>query len=219
MLDTGVGLLRTLPPADEGAVEALRRSARALGEDWPDGLSYAAFISALDPAVPAHAALLTLATRLLRGAGYTAFDGAPPEQPLHSAVAAPYAHCTAPLRRLADRHVGEVCLAACAGTPIPEWARAALPGLPDVMSGATRRANALERAVVDAAEAVVLAPRVGERFRATVVESSPKGGVVQLQEPPVRARCESTDLPLGEQVEVELVTADVAKREVRLRRV
>jgi exoribonuclease R len=102
---------------------------------------------------------------------------------------------------------------------VPEWARAALPGLPEVMAAATRRANALERAVVDAAEAVVLAPRVGERFAAVVVESGPKGAVVQLQEPPVRARCEGADLPLGETVEVELVAADPATREVRLRRV
>jgi exoribonuclease R len=219
MLGAGVGLLRTLPPADDESVAALRRSALALDVAWPEGASYGGVISALDPSVPAHAALLSLATRLLRGAGYTAFDGAPPEQPLHSAVAAPYAHCTAPLRRLADRHVGEVCLAVSAGTEVPGWARAALPGLPEVMAGATRRANALERAVVDAAEAVVLATRVGERFPAVVVESGPKGPVVQLQEPPVRTRCEGADLPLGERVEVELVAVDVAKREVRLRRV
>lgn len=219
MLAGGVGLLRTLPPADEGAVLALRRSALALGVPWPEGTSYGTVISALDPAVPAHAALLSLATRLLRGAGYTAFDGAPPEQPLHHAVAMPYAHCTAPLRRLADRHVGEVCLALAAGSPVPPWARAALPGLPQVMARAIRRASALERAVVDAAEAVVLAPRVGERFSAVVVESSAQGGVVQLQEPPVRARCEGGDLPLGERIEVELVVADPARREVLLRRV
>jgi len=109
MLAAQVGLLRTLPPADPEAVQALRRSARALGVDWPEGASYGDVVSALDPTVPAHAALLTLATRLLRGAGYTAFDGAPPEQAQHSAVAAAYAHVTAPLRRLADRHVGEVC--------------------------------------------------------------------------------------------------------------
>ena len=219
MLGIGVGLLRTLPPADEESVLALRRSALALGVAWPEGRSYGAVISGLNPSVPAHAALLTLATRLLRGAGYTAFDGAPPEQPLHSAVAAPYAHCTAPLRRLADRHVGEVCLAAAAGTAVPEWAREALPRLPEVMAGATRRAAALERAVVDAAEAVVLAPRVGERFPAVVVETGPKGGAVQLQEPPVRARCEGGELPLGERIEVELVSADPARREVVLRRV
>jgi exoribonuclease R len=218
MLDLGVGLLRTLPPAPEQDVAALRRSAGALGVDWPEGASFGAVISSLDPAVPAAAALLVLATRLLRGAGYTAFDGAPPEQPLHSAVALPYAHCTAPLRRLADRHVGEVCLAASAGTPVPEWARTALPLLPEVMTGATRRAGALERAVVDGAEAVVLAPRVGQVFSAVVVDAGPKGGLVQLQDPPVAGRCEGGDLPLGERIDVTLVTADPATRTVRFRR-
>jgi len=214
MLAAQVGLLRTLPPADPEAVEALRRSARALGVAWPDGASYGDVVSALDPTVPAHAALLTLATRLLRGAGYTAFDGAPPEQAQHSAVAAAYAHVTAPLRRLADRHVGEVCLATATGTPLPAWARAALPGLPEIMAGATRRASALERAVVDAAEAVVLAPHVGEHFAAVVVESGGKGGTVQLREPAVRARCDGAVLPLGETFQVHLVTADPAAREV-----
>ena len=219
MLDAGIGLLRTLPPAPAQDVEALRRSALALGVDWPSGASYGAVVSGLDPHEPAHAALLVLATRLLRGAGYTAFDGAPPEQPLHSAVALPYAHCTAPLRRLADRHVGELCVALAAGEPAPEWVRAALPGLPEVMAGATRRAGALERAVVDGAEAVVLAARRGERFAGVVVETGPKRGVVQLKDPPVLARCEGADLPLGERVEVELVVADPATREVLLRRV
>jgi VacB/RNase II family 3'-5' exoribonuclease len=218
MLDAGIGLLRTLPPADDESVAVLRRSVRALGIEWPKGRSYGAIVSALDPAVPAHAAALTLATRLLRGAGYTAFDGAAPEQSLHSAVAMPYAHCTAPLRRLADRHVGEVCLAVAAGSPVPEWARAALPELPAVMAAATRRASELERAVVDAAEALLLAPRIGERFEAVVVEANASGGVVQLAEPPVRARCEGSDLPLGERIPVEVVTADPARRQVLLRR-
>ena len=214
MLDGGVGLLRTLPPADDEAIASLRRSALALGVPWPQGTPYGEVVSALDPAVPAAAALLTLSTRLLRGAGYTAFDGAPPEQPLHSGVAAAYAHCTAPLRRLADRYVGEVCLALCAGTPVPGWARDALPLLPEAMTAATRRANALERAGVDLAEAVVLAPRVGEVFEAVVVERTDGGGVVQLADPAVRARCTGTDLPLGERIEVRLVTADPVRREV-----
>lgn len=219
MLDKGIGMLRTLPPADAETVASLRRSALALGVEWPKDAGYGAVISGLDPTVPGHAAVLSLATRLLRGAGYTAFDGALPEQPLHSAVALPYAHCTAPLRRLADRHVGEVCLAACAGTPVPDWVRAALPALPEVMAAATRRAAALERAVIDAAEAVLLAPRIGERFCAVVVESGARTGLVQLQDPPVQARCEGVDLPLGERVEVELVLADPIRREVLLRRV
>jgi VacB/RNase II family 3'-5' exoribonuclease len=218
MLDGKVGLLRTLPPPDQDSVASLRRSALALGLPWPKGASYGDVISALDPAVPAAAALLTLATRLLRGAAYTAFDGETPKQPLHSAVAAEYAHCTAPLRRLADRYVNEVCLALSAGTAVPDWARGALPALPDEMATADRRAHEIDRAIVDLTEAVVLAPRVGETFPAVVVESGPKGGAVQLTDPAVRARCEGADLPLGEQIQVRLEQADPTTRTVTFRR-
>jgi exoribonuclease R len=218
MLEGRVGLLRTLPPADSQSVASLRRSALALGVPWPEHMSYGEVISALDPAVPAAAALLTLATRLLRGAAYTAFDGAPPKQPLHSAVAAPYAHCTAPLRRLADRYVNEVCLALCADVTVPGWVRAALPDLPAEMAAADRRAHEVDRAIVDLTEAVVLAPRVGEVFQAVVVESGPKGGAVQLADPAVRARCEGSNLPLGEQIAVRLRVADPRTRTVTFRR-
>jgi exoribonuclease R len=218
MIEGKVGLLRTLPPPDEQAVASLRRSALALGIAWPKDASYGEVISGLDPAVPAAAALLTLATRLLRDAAYTAFDGEVPTQPVHSAVAATYAHCTAPLRRLADRYVSEVCLALCAGTPVPDWARSALPALPDEMAAADRRAHAIDRAIIDLTEAVVLSPRVGETFAAVVVETGPKGGAVQLPDPAVRARCEGADLPLGETIQVRLEQADPATRTVTFRR-
>jgi VacB/RNase II family 3'-5' exoribonuclease len=217
MLGAGIGLLRTLPPPDPAEVSSLRRSALALGLPWPEGEPYGDVITALDPADPAAAALLTLATRLLRGAAYTAFDGSAPEQPMHSAVAAPYAHCTAPLRRLADRYVNEICLAAVQDAPVPEWVRAALPELPAEMAGAERRAHEIDRAVVDLAEALVLAPRVGEEFAAVVVESNAHGGQVQLAEPAVRAKCEGAGLPLGEQIRVRLELADPVKRQVLFR--
>jgi exoribonuclease R len=214
MLEGSVGLLRTLPPPEAAEVASVRRSALALGLAWPAGRPYAEVISALDPAVPEAAALLTYAGRLLRGAGYTAFDGTPPEQPLHSAVAAPYAHCTAPLRRLADRYAGEICLALSAGQEPPAWARAALAALPATMAGAARKAQELERAVVDLAEAVVLAPRLHETFDAVVVESGDTRGVVQLREPAVRARCQAARLPLGHEVRVRLTEVDLAARRV-----
>lgn len=217
MLDGGVGLLRTMPPPEAADVAALRRSALALGLTWPEGTSYSAAVSALDPHEPRAAALLVLATRLLRGAGYTAFDGELPALRTHSAVAGPYAHATAPLRRLADRYVLQTCVALHAGEPVPDDVREALPQLPAVMSGADRAARALDRAGVDLAEALVLAPRVGERFRAQVVETGAKHGVVQLREPAVRARCAAPDLPLGQELEVELVTADPATRTVLFR--
>jgi exoribonuclease R len=147
-------------------------------------------------------------------AGYTAFDGAPPALAEHSAIAAPYAHATAPLRRLADRFVSETVLALHAGAEVPPWCRQALPELPPLMAGADRREHELDRAVLDYVEAVVLAPRVGETFDAVVTETDDKGGMVQLADPAVRARL-SGDAPLGERVRVRLTEADPATRRVR----
>ncbi|MCW2601475.1 MAG: ribonuclease [Frankiales bacterium] len=217
MLDGKVGLLRTLPTPDAQSVDSLRRSALALGIAWPSGTPYGDVLSALDPHVPAAAALLTLATRLLRGAAYTAFDGTVPEQLTHSAVAAPYAHCTAPLRRLADRYVGEVCLALRAGTEIPSWVRAALPLLPAEMAAADQRAHALDRAVVDLAEAMVMQHHIGEIFRGVVVEANTHGGTVQVTDPAVRGKVDGDQLPLGQAVDVVLTEADVLTRSVRFR--
>ena len=125
MLHGEVGVLRTLPKAPDGALDRLRRAAHALGVPWPADRSYAEVVHSLDPANSRHAALLEEATSLLRGAGYTAFDGGVPEQATHAAVAAEYAHATAPLRRLVDRYVGAVCLALCAGDDVPAWALSA----------------------------------------------------------------------------------------------
>src|SRR3954447_3681580 len=130
MLGAGIGVLRTQVPPDERSLNRLRRQARALEVKWPAGEPYAEFVRRLDPARPAHAALMHEATGVGRGAGYTVFDGAPPEDAEHFAIAAAYAHATAPLRRLQDRFVSEFCLAACAGTSVPDWVRAGLPELP-----------------------------------------------------------------------------------------
>ena len=214
MLHGEIGVLRTLPQASNESLEQLRRAARALGVEWPRDLSYAEVVHGLDPANPRHAALLEEATSLLRGAGYTAFDGGVPERATHAAVAAEYAHATAPLRRLVDRYVSEVCLSLSAGVDVPGWVRTALPSLPKEMAEADRRAHELERQCVALMEAAVLHGREGEEFSAVVVETSESGGTVQLADPAVRAQCDGT-LPVGEQVRIRLAEADVGKRSVR----
>jgi exoribonuclease R len=214
MLDGRVGLLRTLPPPDPAAVASLRRSAVALGVDWPRGRPYADVVATLDGNRPGHAAVIALATRLLRGAGYVAFDGDPPATAVHSAVAAPYAHATAPLRRLADRYVSEVCLALCAGTEVPSWAREALPGLPATMSAADALGHRLDAELLDLAEAVVLEPYVGTSFPGVVVDVGESHATIQLRDPAVRARCDGGSLSLGSEVTARLVTADPAGRRV-----
>src|SRR3954447_21735321 len=170
MLGAGTGILRTQPAPDERSLERLRRQAHALGVAWPPAVSYPDFILGLDPAQPTHAALLQEATGVGRGAGYTAFDGEPPPEHEHFAIAADYAHATAPLRRLQDRFVSECCLAACAGVPVLDWVRAGLPALPEAMSAGAQRAGKVERGVVDLVEAAILAGREGERFDAVVID-------------------------------------------------
>ena len=227
MLDGGVGLLRTMPDPKPEAVAALRVAAGALGVAWPDGAGPGQVLERVDPGDPRGAAFVDQAAELMRGAGYTAFDGAPPERVTHGAVAAPYAHVTAPLRRLADRYATEVCLALTAGAPVPEWVRTALPRLPEVMAASGRRAGAAERGAVDLTEAVLLAGRVGETFEAAVLdvdgpernhgERRPPGGTVAVDDPPVRARCDGVSLPLGRRVRVTLAVADPPTRRVLFR--
>ena len=218
MLDGGLGILRTLPPPRPGDVEALRRLAPALGVSWPPAAPHGDVISALDGATPGQAAFLEHAAVLLRGAAYTPFDGEAPADPLHNAVAMPYAHVTAPIRRLVDRFGSEVCLALAAGRDVPEWARSALAELPGLMAAGDRRAGALERAVVDTTEAWLLAGQEGRDFPAVVLEAGRDKGTVVLRDPAVRATCAGADLPVGEEVSVRLEAADPDKRVVRFAR-
>jgi exoribonuclease R len=215
MLEGGVGVLRTLPPARPEDVARLRLLAPALGVDWPADLSPGAVIAALDPRRPGHAAFLEESVTLLRGAAYTAFDGAPPVQAGHGGVGAPYAHVTAPLRRLVDRFGTEVCLALAAGRePAPE-VRVALPELPALMAASDRRTRDVERAVVEATEAWVLRGREGESFSAVVADAEDGRGTVVLDDLAVRGRCTGEGLHPGTRVRVRLEQADVAARTVR----
>jgi exoribonuclease R len=215
MLDGGVGLLRTLPQARPEDVARLRRLAPALGVDWPADAGAGRVLAALDLTDPRHLAFLEEATALLRGAAYTPVDGDPGTETGHAGVGAPYAHVTAPLRRLVDRFGTEVCLALAAGREPDPAVTAALPELPALMTASDRRTRAVERAVVDVTEAWLLAGREGEEFDAVVVDADDGRGTVVLTDPAVRARCTGAELEPGTRVLVRLEEADVARRTVR----
>ena len=218
MLEAGVGVLRTLPAPEPSAVEQLRRTAATLGIAWPDGATAAQVLSGLPHDSGPALALRRAASALLRGAGYAAFDRAagtaPPADPGHGGIGAPYAHVTAPLRRLVDRFATEVCLAVTAGIALPEWLTVALPTLPSLMAESDALAGKVVRACVDRTEAALLATQVGSEYEAVVLRASGSGGEdhsepgeVFVADPPVLARC--TGVPrAGDVVRVRLVEAD-----------
>lgn len=219
MIDGGVGLLRTLPPADDRSTSRLHRVADALEIAWPTDITYPELVRSLDPMLPTHAAFLEQAVSTLRGAGYAVVDPSADTTPVHAALATPYAHVTAPLRRLADRFANEVVVALSAGIEPDPVARDALGALPDIMREAARRSSAVERAVIDLAEALVLRGREGTEFPAVVIDRDDKSASVLLRAPAVVAKIDTTALAsigaeLGSEVRVRLVVAHPAERQV-----
>jgi exoribonuclease R len=219
MVYARVGLLRTLPPPDPRDVQRLHRTAKALKIDWPAEELYPDFIRALDPSKPNHAAMVIACTQLLRGSGYVGFDGAVPAQPEHSALASEYAHVTAPLRRLVDRYALEICVSLCAETEVPSWVIEKLRELPRTMQESGRKASMYEGSILALVEAAVLHKHVGQRFAGVVVQLDDKDetkGDIVIQEPAVEATITGTEkLPLGTDVQVKLVEADITTRSVR----
>ena len=181
MAEAGVGVLRTLSPAPESDVIRLRHAAKALGVEWPpDAWLPGAFVSSLDAAKPAEAAVLAEASSLFRGAGYQVIGPKQPPRP-HAAVASLYAHVTAPLRRLVDRYAAETCLAIEAGTEPAEWVLHGMTGLPDIMARGAGRASRYAIECLDLVEAAVLRHRVGEVFEGVVVDYDPSNAVGRVQ--------------------------------------
>ena len=215
MLSTQVGVLRTMPWPDTDAVQRMRHIAAALRLPWPAAQGVGPWLAALDANAPTTMAMMTEATRLLRGADYVFFDGSLPELTTHGALAAPYAHVTAPLRRLGDRFTTEVCLAVSAGVPVPDWARAGLPDVPAIMRGSDSLSGKVERACIDLTEATLLADRVGERFPAVVTRAPEKKrpAEVFVASPPVLAKCTGATNE-GQEIDAELVVADPVARKV-----
>ena len=212
LLKAGTGLFRTMAEPQEWAVRRLRNTAKALGVAWPKAEKLQQLELRLDPHVPAEAALMLDIRRASQGAGYEPFR--PGARPWHAAVAATYAHATAPLRRLADRYVVEAALAVANGRPVPDSAQAAFEKLPEVMQKADQLSGQLSRAVVDLAEAVALRGREGERFDAVVTDTDQRGARIQICSPAVVARIKQDGLKAGAELTVQLVSADPATRSV-----
>lgn len=224
MIEGKVGILRTMPAPDAESIAAFRLQTVAMGKPWGTEMAYGEYLRTLDAADPKHLALMHAAATLFRGAGYTPFNGTVPEQVIQAAVAAPYAHTTAPLRRLVDRFVLAICAALCAGEPAPAWAVEALDELPEIMAASNQLASKVDRAAIDTVEAALLRHQVGGEFDAVVLAGPKKNGhnsksatarsSIQIAVPAVTAYCDG-DLQPGTVVKVTLAAADIATRTLR----
>ena len=219
LLAACAGLFRVMPEPTQGAIGMLHHVARALGVDWPKGATLHQLAARLDPGQPKQAAFLLAARRAGGGASYAPYTTG--EVPWHAAVAATYAHATAPLRRLADRYVLDTVCSLFDSADVPS-ASAPAPTAEFVATllGVMHRAQAMQshvdHAVVDLVEAVTMQSRVGEEFDATVVDVERDRGVVRIQiaDPAVWASVRAPAQP-GDDLRVRLVSADPAARQVR----
>ena len=157
MIEGEVGVLRTLPLAPEDAVKRLRCTARAWGSTGRRTRAIPVHPLAR-PGKPAEAAMVVACTTLLRGAGYAAFEGELPDQLEDAALALPYAHVTAPLRRLVDRYGLEGCAAFVRGSLCAMGARPAAGPARDHGRLGSQGPRLRER-LLNLVEAETLAPR------------------------------------------------------------
>ena len=199
MIAARVGLLRALDPPRADRVHSLRLTAAAIGVNWPATMDYDDFVRSLDPHNPLDAVMLHQAARVTGGARYVAFEGELPKQALHSAIAAPYAHVTAPLRRLADRYVLDLLIELAQGRRPAPAEIAELHRLPKVMAEAEQAARRLESMIVDYAEALLMKDRAGEIFQAVIIALRDEGLVVQITDPPIRTLVPAAALSISEQ--------------------
>ncbi len=213
----GTGLFRVMSEPDARAVQRLRHTARAFGIDWPEEVNLPDFERSLDARSTESAAFLMAIRRAGGGASYVPFSTG--QRPWHAAMAATYAHATAPLRRLADRYVVMATLAIANGQPLPDDIAAAFPKLPPVMERADDAAGQIERAVIDLAEVALLSAQTQRTFTAVVTDVDARGARIQLCELPVVSRINAHHVAPGDDVRVRVVSTDIPARTAKLERV
>jgi exoribonuclease R len=214
---SGTGLFRVMAEPDQRAEQRLRHTARAFGIEWPAATTLGDFARSLNATDPKPAALLMAIRRAGGGASYVPFT--PGQRPWHAAVAASYAHATAPLRRLADRYVVMATLAVVNGKPVSEQVAAAFPKLPDVMKRADDTSNQIDKAVVDLAEVALLSAQTQRTLTAVVTDVDDRGARFQLCDLPVVARLDARHLSPGDDLRVRVVSTDIPSRSAKFERV
>ncbi|EFG48427.1 RNB-like protein [Brevibacterium mcbrellneri ATCC 49030] len=202
-IQAGTGILRTLNFPDEETVEKFHAIVRTLGFEPRD--TYQETLRSIDHLGndPRALAVHYASPMLFRGAGYT-LVGTDPD-PVQAAVGAPYAHATAPLRRLVDRFVLPIAEAAARNAPTPS-----VDGLEDIISimkSTGSVASRIDKDAIETTEAVLLSGRIGEEFIGVVVghkkrDDSPVLNV-HVPDPAVVVDVKG-EAPVGQEVRIRL---------------
>ncbi len=210
--DSRMGLFRVMDEPEPRAIAMLRRAAHALQISWAPSETLRDLQRRMEPSNSIHQQFLLDARRAGGRASYESFNSR--KTPWHSAIAATYAHATAPMRRLADRYVLDLAWLLANGHSIPTTLTNQIEQLSSVMERCEGRAANVDRAVIDLLEAVSLQHRIGEILIAEVIDV--ENGVVQITEHAIRARASKlSNVENGDTVRVRIDVADPTKRLVR----
>ncbi len=179
----------------------------------PDAQALNEFLMERRTADPLRFPDLSLAVIKLLGSGEYVVDSPGGSVPGHFGLAVDnYTHSTAPNRRFPDLITQRLLKAAMAGRPAP-YGPAELQDLALRCTEKEDDAKKVERRVEKSAAALLLEPRLGERFDAVVTSASEKGTWVRVLRPPVEGKLVrgADGLDVGHTLRVELVGTDVER--------
>jgi exoribonuclease-2 len=207
-------LRRVLPEPErwDRIVELAQRHGATL-PDKPDARALNAFLAKRRDVDPRRFPDLSLSVVKLLGRGeYVAELPGRKAQPHFGLAVRDYTHSTAPNRRYPDLVTQRLLKAALAGerTPYPDDE---LVSLARHCTEQEDNAAKVERQVQKSAAALLLAPRIGERFEGVVTGASDKGTWVRIEHPMVEGRVVRgfERLDVGDHAVVELLHTDVAR--------